>query len=555
MAEPQSRTSRWAVFRDALSNPNIARSEASTAAGVIGSVAWLSTMLVITFDQLGPVGPGWFIIIRQLTGAISAPVYAALAGRFRRERVLACTIVARGFAVALVIPVLEFHGPNALLFVLIAVEGFIQSAPKALNDALLPWLADSPAQLVAANALTSLIETAGILLGAGVAAVALGFSGPSAALTIVIVLCALGAWPLFAIRGIDTRVGNEDSRVAGDLAGGVGVLRRVLPARIVVVVMALIAALTGVAQSVATSIATDLLHIGAGGTPVLIGAVGVGGLLGGIASLSLGGRSMSIPLALGLFGCAAALFALAVTRAEAVALPLMSVLGIGITYAIVSGRTLLQRSASGRSLDLLVGINALIAVAITGVAGLVAAELNAAIGVRGTLQVSGGLAILGASYGLVRVLVVERRSPVQRDELEAIKNVDAFGPLSVAAANQLAVALTALQPAEGDVVVRQGDPGEDMFLISTGVFETTVDGQPVRTLREGDHFGEIALLFNVPRTATVRCLQTGTLWRLRREDFFRAITGNSATQQTIRAIADQRLAHAGTIDTPPEGGG
>jgi hypothetical protein len=68
---------------------------------------------------------------------MSAPVYAALAGRFRRERVLACSILARGIAVALVIPVLEFHPVNALLFLPIALEGFAQSAPKALNDALL----------------------------------------------------------------------------------------------------------------------------------------------------------------------------------------------------------------------------------------------------------------------------------------------------------------------------------------------------------------------------------------------------------------------------------
>jgi CRP-like cAMP-binding protein len=85
----------------------------------------------------------------------------------------------------------------------------------------------------------------------------------------------------------------------------------------------------------------------------------------------------------------------------------------------------------------------------------------------------------------------------------------------------------------------------------TGAFETVIDGRPVRTLRDGDHFGEIALLFDVPRTATVRCLQPGTLWRLRREDFLRAITGNSATQDAIQAIADQRLEHAGSIGHNP----
>src|ERR1700760_2337605 len=203
-----TQTSRWALFRDALANPNIAKSVSSTAAGVVGNVAWLSTMLVITFDQLGPVGPGWFIIVRQMTGAMSAPVYAALAGRFRRERVLACSILVRGIAVALVIPVLELRAANALLFLAIALEGCAQSAPKALNDALLPWLADSPAQLVAANAITALLETAGVSVGAAVAAVAIELSGQSGALTAVAVLCVLGAWPLFAIRGIDTRVGK-----------------------------------------------------------------------------------------------------------------------------------------------------------------------------------------------------------------------------------------------------------------------------------------------------------------------------------------------------------
>ena len=97
------------------------------------------------------------------------------------------------------------------------------------------------------------------------------------------------------------------------------------------------------------------------------------------------------------------------------------------------------------------------------------------------------------------------------------------------------------------MVVQQCETAEDMFLIASGVFAADVDGKQVRTLQQGEHFGEIALLFDVPRTATVRCVQTGTLWRLRRDDFLSAITGNSTTQETIQAIADQRLAHAGSL--------
>jgi len=106
---------------------------------------------------------------------------------------------------------------------------------------------------------------------------------------------------------------------------------------------------------------------------------------------------MSVPLVVGLLSCGVVFFALSATSVVALAIPLLGLFGIGDAYQLVCGRTLLQRSASGRSLDLLAGINALIAVSIVGVAGLCAAEINAAIGVRGTLQIAGGLAMLGVS--------------------------------------------------------------------------------------------------------------------------------------------------------------
>jgi Cyclic nucleotide-binding domain len=544
------RAGRWAVMRHALSNPNIAKAETSIAIGTVAHVAWNATMLVITFKRLGPIGPGLYVLLTQLALAMGAPVYAALAGRFRRERVLAGAMIANGVGIALAIPVLELHATSALLFFPVAVEGFTRSAPGALHDALLPWLANSPAQLVAANALSGILDTTSVLAGAGVAAAGLWLSGPSTLVTIVAILVALGAGPLFAIRGIDTRVAaNDGSRILNELAGGIGVLRRLPNARAVVIVMAVAASLGGFEQSNATSIATEIVRIGANGTPVLVAAVAVGGIIGGIASLSLHGRrSMSAPLAIGLLTCGLALCTLTVTSVKAVALALIGVAGIGVAYQAVCSRTLLQRSASGRSLDLLVGINALIGVSISGVSAFCAAELNAAIGVRGSLRVAAGLAVLGALYALWRLTRIERLSPIDREELDAVKNVEALGALSVAAANQLASALVSSPAAGGDVIFRQGDPAEDMFLIRSGVFEAAVDGKRVLTMHQGNHFGEIALLFETPRTATVRCLEAGTLWRLNREDFLRAMTGNATTKEAMKAIANQRLAYAGEVD-------
>lgn len=548
MDERPKRPNRWAVVRDALANRNIVKVEVAIAIGVLGHVAWNATLLVVTYDQFGPIGPGWYLMARQLGGAFGAPVYSALAGRFRRERVLAASFIANAVAVALLIPVLEFHVPSVLLFVPIVIEGFTHTAPRALHDALMPWLADTPAQLVASNAFSALIDTAAALVGAGVAAAGLYLSGPTVVLAIVVVFGVLGAGPLFAIRGVDTRGGSDGSHFLGQLAGGLGVLRKLPNARAVVVILMLTAVIGGFEHSNVTSIATQLLHIGADGTPVLIAFGTAGGFIGGIASLSLGRRSMSLALTIGLLVCAGALFLLTVVSSKFIALPLLSVISIGMVYQGVSSRTLLQSTASGRSLDLLVGVNTLLGVAVSAVSALLAAELNAALGVRATLRIAVGLAILGAVYSLVRLTQVEKQAPAHRAEFAAITNVAAFGPLSVAAANQLADALVAVPAAEGEVVVRQGDPADDMFLVSSGLFDTIVDGQHVRTLHHGDHFGEIALLFNAPRTATVRCTQAGELWRLRREDFLRASTGNTSTEDAITAVANQRLAYAGEID-------
>ena len=77
-------------------------------------------------------------------------------------------------------------------------------------------------------------------------------------------------------------------------------------------------------------------------------------------------------------------------------------------------------------------------------------------------------------------------------------------------------------------------------MIETGSYEVSISGTGVRTLGPGDSFGEIALLFDSPRTATVRTTTGGRLWRLERQAFLGALTGNAASDQLAREIAARR---------------
>ncbi len=97
---------------------------------------------------------------------------------------------------------------------------------------------------------------------------------------------------------------------------------------------------------------------------------------------------------------------------------------------------------------------------------------------------------------------------------------------------------------EGDDVVREGEEGDKFYIIARGRFEVLKresDGENIRVavLQDGDHFGEIALLRDIPRTATVRAAAFGVVLSIRREAFL-AI---AAEHPQIRATLEQSLLH------------
>jgi voltage-gated potassium channel len=99
-------------------------------------------------------------------------------------------------------------------------------------------------------------------------------------------------------------------------------------------------------------------------------------------------------------------------------------------------------------------------------------------------------------------------------------------------------------------IVRRGEPGDAMFFIVSGEVEVEIQPQPLR-LGAGQYFGEIALLREVPRTATIVTVTECELLVLSAADFHRLLDEYPAMRATIRAVAERRLEPE--RPTPPPG--
>jgi CRP-like cAMP-binding protein len=106
---------------------------------------------------------------------------------------------------------------------------------------------------------------------------------------------------------------------------------------------------------------------------------------------------------------------------------------------------------------------------------------------------------------------------------------------------RLAAATTTVSVAADVVVVARGEAGNHFYVVAAGRAAVELDDGTARELGPGEFFGEIALLRDVPRTATVRALEPLRLFVVERDDFLAAVTGHAPTLATAEDIMTTRL--------------
>ena len=135
--------------------------------------------------------------------------------------------------------------------------------------------------------------------------------------------------------------------------------------------------------------------------------------------------------------------------------------------------------------------------------------------------------------------------PTER-RLELLKGVPAFVCLPTSALEELATLLKEHRYPSGATLVTEGEEGDRLYLIAEGHAEVSTTGQggpvPLATLRPGELFGEIALLRDVPRNATVAARTGVRLYALEGDDFLEAVTGHAQSAAAADAVTRERLA-------------
>ncbi len=219
----------------------------------------------------------------------------------------------------------------------------------------------------------------------------------------------------------------------------------------------------------------------------------------------------------------------------------MAVLGFANPLVDVNLFTIVQRLTPDEVLGRVFGALEACLIATMAIGAAVTPLLLHWFGLRTTLAILGlGISAVAVA-GLPRMRHLDHRL-VAPAGLSLLQGVPMFGPLNPVVLEALARGLVRVEAAAGDVVMRIGDESDRFYVIESGEVQVTAaDGHVFRHEGPGDYFGEIGLLRDVPRTATVTALEDSVLLALPREEFLEAVTGQGEARRLADDVISRRL--------------
>jgi MFS family permease len=531
------------AFNSVFTNPHLRRVEISWAGTVSAYWMFMVTLSFYAYERGGPAAVGLVGLLRVLPSVFAAPFGALLGDRYPRERVIVAINIARSVTIAGAALAAFTDAPAAIVYALASLMGLLQSTFRPTQAALLPLLARTPQELTAANLVLTTIESVGLFLGPAVGGLLLAATGTDTVFAVTAGIFLLAALFLTGVRA--DRAAAPVTLRGNFLNAAFAGFRTVLDDARLRLIIGLYGAQTLAAGALNVLIvvtAIEMLDLGRAGIGFLNSAVGVGGLLGGLAAVGLVGYPrLASAFGLGLAFAGLPIALIAILPHTAPALVLLALVGLGITIVDVAGLTLLQRVTPDEVLSRVMGVVQSVFVGTLGLGAVLAPALIGVVGNRGALAATGAVLPLLALLAWTRLRALDERAASEPRYLDLLRQIPIFRPLPPATIEQLAREIELVHVPAGTEIIRQGEQGDRFYIVADGELDVQVDGRPAEPLRAGEFFGEIALLRDVPRTATVTARGDVDVLALDRDEFIKAVTGHPESTEAAQAVINSRL--------------
>jgi MFS family permease len=502
--------------------------------------AWI-TILVVAFENGGATAAGLVVAMQLVPAAVLAPIVTAAGDRFPRHLVLSV-----GFGV-LAISAIAIAGALAadvglgIVYAAAAVFTVVLVSFPGAVASLLVHHARSPTQLMHWNVWQSFMRAGGVLTGPLITAVLLAITEPAVVFAVIGATCALTAVTIHARLPHDDRDSSTVRlrSIVVDAAEGVRYISTARTPRRVIGFIGATGVLVGGLDVIFVAIAFDQLDRGGSTSAALTAAFAAGALVAAAAIsrrlrwqlttlTTLGSLLLTIPLVV-LGG---------LDRLGPV-LALIAVLGAGNALVEIGAHTMLQRACSETATSRAFGVldsTLLIATSVGATAaGVVLARTELAPFLL-WLGVASAATLVGLSSAL-RYAERQAIAPADPELVEALRTVSFLAPLPLPTLERLVRGLERRDVPAGRRLITEGDDGNEFFVLLDGAAEVTTAVGLARRLTAPASFGEVALLHDAPRTATVTTTEPSCLAVIRRTEFLDAIKRSAASHRGALALA------------------
>ncbi len=503
-------------------NPALSRLLAGEFVSGIGDWLYLVAILVVVYaESNSPVLLGVIGAARILPYVLLSVPAGIVADRFDRRMVLLVTDVARGvLMLALAGAVIVDASALVVVGISILAACFSTFFNPAIA-ALVPTLVDER-DLGPANSAWATLDNVAFIIGPALAGLLLAQGGLAFAFlinaaTFGVVAVVLWRLPVPARRSAtpDGAADEEDRPMrwrglAGAMSGPL-----ILDAGVSFVL--------GGVNVLTVLLAVDVLDAGEAGTGFLQAATGVGGVVAGVAGGALLARRLRVPLVIGGLVGAIGLAWLAFSGSLLLAMIGIAVAVGGLLLLDVVNTTLIQRMIPDEQRGRAMGVLQTSSAVVYSLGSLVMPIGADLIGVMPVLVASAVIVLASVGASLLLAQAAPVPAPVDAARVRLLDR-PIFAGLPAGRLEAAARQLLPVRVSAGEVVIQQGAVADRFYLVDAGLYRVTKarDGAEeavVNELGPGDVFGEIGLLRDVPRTATVTASTDGMLYALEADAF------------------------------------